>query len=91
MCCKETIYRSTVVDYLKRLIVGTETALNFATIKDSAYVLSATPDDGYGRYEWDETKLDHWFYRRFLGVSRTSLTRSHMACLRCTHSLGRHP
>mmetsp|Transcript_31731 Transcript_31731/g.63367 ORF Transcript_31731/g.63367 Transcript_31731/m.63367 type:complete len:590 (-) Transcript_31731:1569-3338(-) len=56
------VYRCFVIDYAKRLIYGTFHALDFARQKGGEYILD---EDGYTL--WDEDKLNHWFYRRFLG------------------------
>lgn len=59
------VYKSSVINYLKRLISGTEASLKFAKIdKDSGEPITCA--DGFG-VEWDEDKLHHWWNRRFVG------------------------
>ena len=59
---KYPVFKETVIHYAKSLIAGTEYSLNFAQVKDGRYV----PCE-HGGVEWDESKLDNWFYRRFIG------------------------
>jgi hypothetical protein len=59
---KYPVFKETVIEYGKSLIAGTEYSLNFAKVKDGRYV----PCE-HGGVEWDEYKLDNWFYRRFIG------------------------
>lgn len=59
---KYPVFKETVIFYAKTLIAGTEYSLNFALVKEGRYV----PCE-HGGVEWDETKLDNWFYRRFIG------------------------
>lgn len=59
------VYRSTVIHYAKVLLEGTEASLNFAKIKEGVFVPSP-----HGGVEWDNVKLNNWFYRRFIGDRR---------------------
>ena len=59
---KVPVFKSTVIDYAKRLLSGTEASLAFAKVVDGKYVMH--PVAGV---EWDEYKLHNWFHRRFIG------------------------
>ena len=62
--CKAAVYKWTVMDYAMRLISKHEAALNFARVDaDGNFV----QNEELGGFEWDMCKLDHWYYRRFLG------------------------
>ena len=62
--CKAAVYKWTVMDYAMRLISKHEAALNFARVDaDGNFVRN----EELGGFEWDMCKLDHWYYRRFLG------------------------
>jgi len=62
--CKAAVYKWTAMDYAMRLISKHEAALNFARVDaDGNFVRN----EELGGFEWDMCKLDHWYYRRFLG------------------------
>jgi hypothetical protein len=60
---KVQVYKPTVLYYAMGLIGPTEFALGFARIGDDGEYVRAEA----GGFEWDTDKLDHWYYRRFLG------------------------
>ena len=60
---KVPVYKHMVMDYAQRLLHRHEARLNFAKVNASGdYVRAAD-----GNVEWDYTKLESWYYRRFLG------------------------
>ena len=59
---KYPVFKETVIHYAKCLIAGTPFSLNFAKVQEGKYVQCE-----HGGVEWDESKLDNWFYRRFIG------------------------
>jgi hypothetical protein len=64
----QPVWRHTVVDLAKRLIGPHEAHINFALVSEDgkSYVHNTDPD-GPGGLQWDESKWDNWYYRRFLG------------------------
>ena len=60
---KTPVYKDTVIGYAMKLLNKHEAHLNLAKIDaEQDYVR-----DEEGGLVWDVTKLDHWYYRRFLG------------------------
>ena len=61
----QPVYKSTILAYAMQLLEGTEASLNFALKKDGEYVVCR--NGKVGGVEWDMSKLDTWFKRRFIG------------------------
>ena len=61
--CKARVTKDTVLDHAMRLLGPHEASLNFALVgSDGEYVRN----EELGGFEWDDAKLDNWYYRRFL-------------------------
>ena len=73
---KVPVYKETVQHYAMRLLGPHEASLNFARIGEDGEYVRADPE--VGGLEWDGVKLDHWYYRRFLG-DRPKLTTGESA------------
>ena len=76
---KQPVYKATVQDYAMRLISPHEAALNFALVGDDGEYVR---NEELGGFQWDTYKLDHWYYRRFLGDHPELSTGKHFQMLR---------
>lgn len=76
---KQPVYKATVQDYAMRLIGPHEAALNFALVGDDGEYVR---NEELGGFQWDMYKLDHWYYRRFLGDHPELSTGEHIQMLR---------
>ena len=64
---KAQVFRETVIDYAMRLLETHEARLNFAKVNAEGKDYVRTEE---GHLIWDMVKLNHWYYRRFIGDRR---------------------
>lgn len=74
------VTKDTVLDYVMRLLGPHEASLNFARVGDDGEYVK-NPE--LGGFEWDIDKLNHWYYRRFLGDHPQLSTGEACLCEHC--------